>query len=158
MSEELRIMLSRELREEKPQEITYNNLVNTLVSFREFILKCLAERKETCSIVLDESLSIIRDIGLLRVKKALEGKEPELSFDKSFLHALNNIVKEYYNIALGVKAPYDEYNRVLVKVLKEFEYNGRILRRNNITLIEAFRAVLLESLGFVKIYRIKVFK
>ena len=158
MSEELRIMLSKELREENPQEITYNNLVNILVPLREFLLKCLINRKETCNIVLRETQEITKEIGSLRVKKALEGKEPELSFDKPFLKTITRIIKEYYNITLGVEAPYDEYNRVLVKLLRDFEHNGRILRRNNITLIESYRAVLLESLGFVKIYRIKVFK
>jgi len=154
----MRIALSRELREEGLQEITYNNLLSTLASFRDFVLKCLLERKETCNIVLGEASEIIRELGLVRVIKALKGKRPELSFDSSFLNAVNNIVSEYYNVMMGSEAPYDEYNRVLVRVLKDFEHNGKCMKKNNIILLDAVKAIFLESLGFIKIYRIKVFK
>ncbi len=154
----MRIILSRELREEGLQEITYNNLLTTLVSFRDFVLKCLLERKETCNIVLGEASEIIRELSLVRVVKALKGRKPELSFDSSFLNAINSVVREYYNVMMGSEAPYDEYNRVLVRVLRDFEYNGIYMKKNNIILLDVVKAVFLESLGFIKIYRIKVFK
>ncbi len=154
----MRIILSRELREEGLQEITYNNLLTTMASFRDFVLRCLLERKETCDIVLNEASQIIKEISLIRVIKALKGKKSKLSFDSSFLNILNGVIREYYNVILGSEALYDEYNRVLVRVLKEFEYDGRSMKKNNIVLLDVVKAVLLESLGFVKIYRIKVFK
>ncbi len=158
MSEELRLTLSKELREEKIQEITYNSMLTILAPFKEFLQKCLSDKKETCNIILNEALELINELGLIRTIKALKGIKSELSFDSKFLNYISEIVKNYYNILLGVEAPYDEYNRVLVKVLREFEYNGRILKKNNIVLLDVAKAVSLESLGFIKIYRIKVFK
>lgn len=158
MSEEIRIMLSRELRREDLQEITYNNLLTALAPLRNFLLKCLLERNEICDVVLSETLKIIRELSLIRVVKSLKGMKSELSFDSSFLDIIDGIIREYYNILMGYEAPYDEYNRVLVRVIKDFEHNGRSIKKNSIILLDAVKAVLLESLGFVKIYRIKVFK
>ncbi len=154
----MRIILSRELREDDLQEITYNKLLSALVSFRDFLLKCLLERNETCNIVLNETLEIIKELETLRAIKALKGGKTKLSFDSNFLNIIEGIIHRYYSIMIGFEAPYDEYGRVLVKVLKNFEHNGRLLKKNNIILLDIVNAVLLESLGFIEIYRIKVFK
>lgn len=158
MSEELRAMVSRELREHDLQGISQVKLTEIQSSLMDFLSKCFERDREECKYVIDELRELTYTLLLLRINKVLRGASIDKSFDSNILGLIREIVLRYYSGVVGLEAAPDTASRVLVKVLKPFMYQGILLRNGDIILIDSSEAFIYEVLGFVEVYKVKIFK
>jgi len=158
MSDELRSLISRELREQELQTISQVKLTEIQSSLIDFLSRCMEKYKDECEYVRKELEELARIILMLRLNKALVQNTIDKSFDSNILLRIKNILVNYYEGVICLKSALDTASRVLVKVLKSFTYKNILLKPGDIVLMDSVDAFIYEVLGHVMIYKIKIFK
>ncbi len=159
MSEELRSMVSKELNSDEIQTITQIKLSEIHSSILEFLSICLENPKDECNHVINEISELAQTLMALRVRKALEKSGiDEKSFDASILNVITRTLHSYYKGMLGLEVAPDSAGRVLVRALTTFIHKGVVIKPGSLMLMDSSEAFILEALGYLKVYRIKIYK
>ncbi len=152
-------MVSRELSDDEIQTITQIKLSEVYSSIHEFLSICLENPREECSHVISEISELAQTLMTLRVRKALEkSRIDKKSFDASVLDIVTRALHSYYKGMLGLEVAPDSAGRVLVRALATFIHKGVIVRPGSLMLMDSSEAFILEALGYLEVYRIKIYK
>lgn len=155
MSDELRTLVSKELRERELQTISQVKLTEIQSSLADFLSRCMEKYKDECEFIKRELEELTHTILLSRLNKVLTQNTMNKSFDSNILLRIKSILTNYYEGMICLKSAPDTASRVLVKVLKLFTYKNILLRPGDIVLMDSADAFIYEVLGHVMIYRIK---
>jgi phosphotransacetylase len=147
----LRDLIRREVSSVVPAEINYEVVEETSNDVAETISFCLSKFElSTCQDYINLVHTFVKNLGKVRVSKFLDIEKTQAeSTDNNFLGSIAEIITKYYEILLLGFVGHDK--RVAVEIKQAFKLNNRHYLRGGMAFIPILEAILLDSVGIVKI-------